>query len=252
MPKPIALQLYTVRDLCAENLTNTLATIASIGFKGVELAGLHGRTPSEFARLLSDHGLQAVGAHVPLPAAGSIQQLVDEQAALGVTRVVSGVGSHELSSADDCKRVAERCELAAQELSRHGLELCYHNHWWEFDLVDGQTAYERLFSLSSALRAELDVYWAAYAGKNPLDVLSALKHRVPLLHIKDGTLEQDAPHTAVGKGKLEIAAILHAAETETVAEWFIVELDHCASDMMQAVRDSYAYMTATEYAAGNV
>jgi hypothetical protein len=34
-------------------------------------------------------------------------------------------------------------------------------------------------------------------------------------------------------------------------EWNIVELDHCGTDMMQAVRESYEYLTRRSLATGN-
>jgi len=75
--------------------------------------------------------------------------------------------------------------------------------------------------------------------------------RIPCLHIKDGPLVQGKPHTAVGKGKMKMAPIIAAADPK-VLEWLIVELDECATDMMQAVRDSYAYLTGEGLAEGNV
>ena len=74
--------------------------------------------------------------------------------------------------------------------------------------------------------------------------------RLPLLHIKDGTLEKDAPHVAVGSGKLDMPAIIGAADPN-VLEWLMVELDNCATDMTEAVRQSYAYLTGQGLGAGN-
>ena len=46
--------------------------------------------------------------------------------------------------------------------------------------------------------------------------------------------------TAVGDGKLDIPGILEASADH--AEWLIVELDNCATDMMTAVEKSYKYL----------
>jgi sugar phosphate isomerase/epimerase len=80
-------------------------------------------------------------------------------------------------------------------------------------------------------------------------VVAAHKARLPILHIKDGMLEKDGPMTAVGSGKLDMPAIIGAADP-TVLEWLVVELDRCATDMMEAVRQSYAYLTAQGLATG--
>jgi len=45
--------------------------------------------------------------------------------------------------------------------------------------------------------------------------------------------------TAVGAGKMPVAAILAAAPA---VEWKVVELDACATDMMTAVGDSITWL----------
>lgn len=55
----IALQLYTVRDLCAEDLAGALASTAALGFEGVELHDLYGHPADAVRRLLDETGLVA-------------------------------------------------------------------------------------------------------------------------------------------------------------------------------------------------
>jgi len=46
---------------------------------------------------------------------------------------------------------------------------------------------------------------------------------------------------AVGEGKMDVAGIVQAG---TSAEWLVVELDRCATDMLEAVRKSYTNLEA--------
>jgi sugar phosphate isomerase/epimerase len=80
-------------------------------------------------------------------------------------------------------------------------------------------------------------------------VIRQLGARVPLLHIKDGPAVLGEPMTAVGQGTLDFHEI--AAAAQNYAEWFIVELDECATNMMDAVAQSYAYLTREGLARGN-
>ncbi len=48
----IALQLYTVRGLMAEDLPRTLKAVAAAGYRAVELAGLPEIAPTALAALL--------------------------------------------------------------------------------------------------------------------------------------------------------------------------------------------------------
>ena len=99
---------------------------------------------------------------------------------------------------------------------------------------------------------EIDTYWAANFGKrDPAQELARVKERTPLIHVKDGPLEPGQSHVAAGKGKMDILALLDAADLD-VLEWAIVELDACDTDMMTAVADSYTYLTTNKLALGNV
>ena len=56
---PIALQLYSVRDDCAGDLSLTLQAVAQMGYEGVEFAGYYDRSlpvPKNYARcaMISD------------------------------------------------------------------------------------------------------------------------------------------------------------------------------------------------------
>ena len=251
MIKPLSIQLYTVRDLCAKDFRGTIRKIGNIGYKGVEFAGLHGADPKEVAKWVKNLGLKVSSTHGPLATRENVQKVVEEAGILGYKRIVSGLGPNDFKTEDDIKRAAGRFSEAARLLKRHGLSMGYHNHWWEFDKIGERTVYELFFDAASKdVFSQLDVYWAAYGGANPARILAACGKRIPLLHIKDGTLERNAPHTAVGSGLLNMHTIINAADPKTV-EWMIVELDNCGTDMMTAVKKSYKYLTSQKLAKGN-
>ena len=61
--KPISVQLYSVRQLAAEDFFGTLKKVADIGYKGVELAGLYDFKPAEVKKVISDLGMTISSAH---------------------------------------------------------------------------------------------------------------------------------------------------------------------------------------------
>jgi sugar phosphate isomerase/epimerase len=73
------------------------------------------------------------------------------------------------------------------------------------------------------------------------ELLSRLGDRVRYLHVKDGPVTRDDPMTAVGAGKMPVAEILAASPS---VEWNVVELDACATDMMEALADSITWLTS--------
>jgi hypothetical protein len=54
--------------------------------------------------------------------------------------------------------------------------------------------------------------------------------------------------TAVGDGVMDWPSVIQAGQGR--AEWLIVELDRCATDMLEAVSRSYTYLTQKGYAHG--
>ncbi|MCX7915380.1 MAG: sugar phosphate isomerase/epimerase, partial [Verrucomicrobiae bacterium] len=139
------------------------------------------------------------------------------------------------------RRQAEEFNCAAEACRSRNITCQVHNHWWEFATVEGRCAYEWLLeALQPTVKLQLDVYWAQTGGHNPADWIRRLGPRAPTLHVKDGPCVVGQPMTAVGEGRVDIAACLQAAAN--TVEWFIVELDECATDMMDAVRNSARYL----------
>mgnify|MGYP003766252257 CR=1 FL=1 len=252
--KPIAIQLYTLRpDVYPEgkdDFPGVLRTVAEIGYKGVEFAGLHGHSAGEIRAILDDLGLKACSSHAGVPTPETVRQIVDTESVLGNTRVIGGFGPDQFKTVDACKAAAAKFQQASELLKPYGMTFGFHNHWWEFDTVDGKRVYDILMAEAPDIFSELDVYWAAWGKANPAEVIAEYKSRLPFLHIKDGMLEQSHPHVAVGSGKLDFPAIIGAADPN-VLEWLVVELDAYDGPMLEAVKQSYKYLTESGLAAGN-
>lgn len=250
MAKPISLQLYTLRDAAKEDFPKVLRTVADIGYVGVEFAGLQGHDPKEIRKLIDDLGLKVSSSHTGLPTAENIQQLADVEMTLGNKKVISGYGPDQFKTMDGVMAAVGKFQTAAQLVKPFGMTFGFHNHWWEFHSLDGKQVYDILMAGAPDVFSELDVYWCAYGKADPVKVVSQYKSRLPVLHIKDGTLEENAPHKAVGSGVLDMPAIIGAADPN-VLEWLIVELDNYDGDMFEAVRSSYDYLVGFGLARGN-
>jgi sugar phosphate isomerase/epimerase len=240
MPKPIAIQLYTLRELAAKNFVSVLKSVADIGYAGVEFAGLHGMSAAEVKKVIAALGLAACSAHQPLFDPAKYNQIEDEARTLGYTRLVGMFGRTDFDSPDKIKACAEKINAAIAHFAPKGFTIHYHNHDWEFD-APGKD--ESFFSLCPTSFLEVDIYWVQTAGQDPAQVVKRYANRVELLHIKDGPCDRKLNMTAVGKGKVDVAASIHAGEAGKLA-WNIVELDRCDTDMLEAVRESHTYLTS--------
>jgi sugar phosphate isomerase/epimerase len=243
MTKPIALQLYTVREQMAHDFAGTIRRIAAVGYAGVETAGFpEGTNPAAAKRLFDELALVVCAAHAPLPLGDQKQEALDRVMTLGCTRLVCAwLPPEEYKSVDSIRRVCDRLNEAAVVAAEHGLSLVVHNHWFEFEPVENTRPYKLwLQYLHPAIEIELDTYWAQVGGVNPVAALAELGSRATLLHVKDGPADTPkSDMTAVGQGTLDYEAIIPAGQS---VEWLIVELDRCATDMLTAVQDSYTYL----------
>ena len=248
MTAPIALQLYTLREAAARDYEGTVRKVAEIGYLGVEPAGFPGTTPEAAKRLFDDLGLEVCSAHLPLPAGDTLSESLDTAEALGTRRVISGRGRDQLSSLD---RIAESCDLfneAAANCAGRGFAFGIHNHWWEFLEVEGEPAYRHLLGkLSPGVIFQIDAYWVQTAGADPAEVIAELGSRAPLVHLKDGPCTREDDMLPLGEGVTDFDRIAAAGGS---VEWWIVELDRCATDMTEAVAKSHAFLTGRGYARG--
>ncbi len=251
--KPISLQLYSLRAQvypAGSDLPGVLRTVAEIGYKGVEFAGLLGNDPKEITKIVKDLGLKVSSSHAGIPTPETVAQIADTELTLGNKKVIGGLGPDDFKTMDACKAALDRFNQAADLLKPYGMEFGIHNHWWEFEKIDGRYVYEILME-DAKFFSELDVYWCAFGGAVPSEMVAKYKSKLPLLHIKDGELVPgEHVHTAVGSGKVDMHPIINNADPN-VLQWVIVELDACKTDMLDAVKESYRYLTSEGLAAGN-
>ncbi len=235
---PVAVQLYTVRDLCAKDFIGTLRQVAKIGYRHVELAGLHGLGAQDLKKALDDLGLTVTSAHV---APEQADKVLEEARVLGYKHAVCGYDAKKLKTADGCREAGRFLGAAGAKLRKGGVQLCYHNHNWEFEKVDGAYALDRLYQASDPndLKAQLDVYWIKRGGEDPVRYMQKLGARCELLHLKD--MAPDGDFAEVGSGTLEFPAILKLGAKIGVKA-FIVEQDTCKRPPLESIRMSLDYL----------
>jgi sugar phosphate isomerase/epimerase len=250
--KPISLQLYTLRELAGDiGYEAMLEKVAAIGYKGVEFAGFYDQKPADLKKRVEDLGMTVSSSHGPWVSPDNVSEAADTVKTLGLDIACAGWGPDQYRDMDAVKETAERINTIIDGLSSSGISLFLHNHYWEFNTIDGKLAYDWIAEMCPEVQFEIDVYWAANFGAcDPAAEVAKFASRAPLLHIKDGPLEKEAAMTAVGTGKVDIPAVINAAD-DSVLRWLVVELDRCDTDMLTAVQESYAYLTGEGLALGN-
>ncbi len=242
---PIALQLWTIRHAIAENAADALGQVRAAGFSAVEVAPLPPELPADqFGDCLDRHGLSVVSIHGDLPNSSTIESWTNLARVCRSSRIIwhGWPRDPRLDSLAGVREVIAECNHAGALARDHGLSFGIHNHWWEFDPVDG-TSLIRLFHemLDPEIFWQLDVYWAQTAGADPARIIRELGPRIRSIHWKDGPAVHGQPMTALGEGKVDIPRMISAISHPVDS---IIELDECATDPLDAARRGRIYLEA--------
>ena len=224
----IALQLYSVRDLAQQDMLGTLRRIGAIGYPAVEFAGYGGVPTAEIRALLDSLGMQTAGVHVPLAdLQNKPEQVFADLHTLGCQYAVVPWVAEEYRGSDAAvQQLAGILNDLGARCRAEGLQLAYHNHNFEFAAGDGPTMWDRLTAATDPdlVALELDVYWATFAGADPLALIDRYGPRLALLHLKDMTADETRAYAPIGTGTMPWPEILAAGAAAGV-NWYIVEQD---------------------------
>lgn len=235
--KNIGIQLYTLRNQIKADLPGTLKAVAEAGYKQVEPYGFPDATALDLIKVSKDLGMAANSSHFAwesvtdpdkagvAPFADILQKAKDA----GLSHlVIPYLHGDSRKTADDYKRLAERCNVGAALAKEAGIQLAYHNHNFEFQpFADGKSGYEVFAAeFSPEMKFELDVFWVKVGGIDPIELLGKLKGRVSQIHLKDlktgmtlpefGKVPDDA-FKELGQGIIAMEPIIEAAALAGVA-----------------------------------
>jgi sugar phosphate isomerase/epimerase len=240
----IGIQAYTVRFAMQRDVPGTLAALAAIGYREVELAGLFDRTAAEMRKMLDDAHLVAPSSHVPL-LTSNWSKVIDDAKTLGQQYVVCPFIDQADRTVDGYKRIAARFNQFGEQAKKSGLQFAYHNHDFEFDTVGGIVPYDLLLAECDAtlVQMEVDIFWMVKGGRDPIKYFAAHPGRFPMVHAKDMT--KSGEMVDVGKGAIDFAAIFrHSAEAGLTHVF--VEHDEPPAPLDDA-RVSYTYLRQLNY-----
>jgi sugar phosphate isomerase/epimerase len=243
-----SLQLYTVRNAIQEDLPGTIRRVAELGFTKVEPYNFVA-TATELGAALRANSVTAPSGHAPL-----LSQDQDEIFAaakeLGITTVIEPfIPAERWKAAEDVQATAAKLNEAAKKGAGYGIRVGYHNHQWELEsTIEGRTALEYFADLlDPELVLEVDTYWVAVGGQDPVDLLGKLGDRVKFIHIKDGPLTTDTKaQLPAGKGKVAVLDVIAAAKSMEVG---VVEFDDYDGDMFDGIAQSLAFLQESGTAA---
>jgi len=234
---PIALQLYSIREECAQDLPGSLAAVARMGYEGGDFAGYHGRSAAELRRMLDDLGLKVAGTHIGIDTllGDELERTVEFNLILGNRfLIVPGLPAEYTNSRDAWLRTAETFNEIAARLAPHGLLTGYHNHHTEFTPMEGELPWDIFFSNTrQEVVMQFDTGNALVGGAEPLNFLKRYPGRAITVHLKEHSATNDK--ALIGEGDVPWAEVFATCESIGGTEWYIVEQESYACPPMECV-----------------
>jgi sugar phosphate isomerase/epimerase len=238
-----SIQLYSVRDVMENDYKGTLKKLAAMGYAGVEFAGYGGLEAQEMKDVLESLKLKPVGSHIRLE---GLTKRLDEEIAyhkiIGTEYLVCP--NSPVKTKDDVLELAKTLKPVIAKISDAGFKFAYHNHAHEFTESGGEYLLDILFqNLPPQAAMELDVFWAAHAGVEPLPYMEKHKDRLKLLHVKQ--IDKDKNCVDLDQGVLDFKEIISKAKLQGV-EHLILEQEKYAVSSMSSVKNGIDYILSLE------
>ena len=233
---PLGLQLESFKIKLGADVGAGLDVVKSDGFTVIETAGPYKLTAAQFRQELDAHGLRAVSSHYSYE---SLQQdlprVIAEARILGSSNiVVPGIPHKGPFTADVASKAAADFNRWGAALKAAGLRFLYHPHGGEFEpLAGGGTGFDVLMRETDphTVFFEMDVFWIAYAGQDPVATLAKYPGRWKMFHLKDlrkgaptGVFTGHAPigdFVTIGTGQIDWPAVLAQGRRSGIEYSFI-------------------------------
>ena len=253
--KPIALQLYSVRDDMRTDPKGTLAKVGEIGYPYVEAAGysngkFYGMDPLEFKNEVEKDGMVLISSHTgqALPDSEHWDSVmswwdtcIDAHVTAGVKYIVQPfMGQSAYNNLDTLKMYCDYFNAVGAKCIDKGIKFGYHNHENEFKSIDGTRIYDFMLDNTDPAKVffQMDLWWITQGGGDPATYFAKYPGRFLLWHVKD---EKELGQS----GKIEFAPIFAHAE-EAGVQYYIIEVEEYSMAPIESVRQSFDYLVKSD------
>ncbi len=232
----VGLETYSLRAELQKDFAGGLQAMRQMGFREVELAGLYGHTAKDLKRVLSRYGLRPTSLLCSYELLrDSLDKVISDARTLGVQYVgCSWIPHGRQLTREDVDKATDLFNQVGSAMQARHLHFMYHIHGYEFvPASGGGTLLDVMVSQMTPGIAdfELDIFWVWAGGQDPALLLKKYPGRFVALHLKDmaegtptGGYSGSAPDTSstvLGRGTIDIPAVLRAALLTGVDKFYI-------------------------------
>ncbi|HEY5583120.1 MAG TPA: sugar phosphate isomerase/epimerase [Ruminiclostridium sp.] len=241
----IGLQLYSINELTQKCFAGSLEKVAEIGYDGVEFFNYYNTSAKELRKILDAIGIQSAGSHINVEKLeDNLKQVIEFSMEINDPYIICPrLPEYMRDSSDAYKRTAELFNIIGNKCKDNGIKLVFHHHEHELQQYNGDSGLDILckYTQPDLLYLELEVYWLECCGLVPADVISKYNERCISLHISDIKSLEKKTYTEIGKGIVDIKALITTAKKYNV-EWYNVEQEEYEIPQLQSIQESLNYL----------
>lgn len=232
----LGLLLSTVGKEMADDPAGTLKRIAGLGYKTLEYSGTFGHPAQELNRLVRQNGLVSIIEGESMWAFMSkLPTYLDNCRQTGKPYLVCywpWPDSGKNKTIADWRETARRFNEIGEKCKAAGVQLAYHNHDIEFVETEGQIPYDVVLQHTDPrlVTFQMDIWWVAKGGQNPLKYVETYPGRFSLCHVKTADVLGSAANL-VGVDYPGVIARLRKAG-----------LRHCVVENENGVTDPFTFL----------
>jgi sugar phosphate isomerase/epimerase len=230
---PIGFQSFPIRDMLAKDFPGTLKMMAGYGYQLVEMCSPQGYAaigfgplaklkPSEIRTIINDSGLNCPSCHFGFPElTDKLDDRIEFATQLGLTQMIcSTFWLPKTATLNDYYSSADKLNKAAEKIKKAGMQTGFHNHEFEFAMLDNQLIYDALMGrfdpdlVKMQFQTEvinLGYKASTYFNKYPGRFISS--------HLSDWTADKN--EVPIGKGIIDWKEFFIASKTGGVKNFFV-------------------------------
>ncbi len=230
---PLGFQSWTIRQKLAADFSGTLTSMASMGYRLIEMCSPPGYASlgfgplakmdvAEMRKRIEDAGLVCPSCHFGFPElTNDLDRRIEWAHNMGMSQMIcSTFWLPKTATLNDYYAAADKLNQAGEKIKKAGMQAGFHNHDMEFAELEGKLIYDALMErfdpnlVKMQFQTEvinLGYKAATYFTKYPGRFISS--------HLSDWTT--DKKEVPVGQGVIDWKEFFQAAKTGGVKNFFV-------------------------------
>jgi len=255
----LGLQLFSIRDLLARDVTGTIEKVAKIGYEDCETYGYnpakrqyYGMPAVDFRQLLSHNKMVTTSGHYdfttifdksPEAMFQFVDQCIEGAHALGQRYITWPWLDPAFRTVNHFHLLTGKLNQIGERINKAGLKFAYHHHDFEFTDHEGVNGYEIILRDTDPgfVKLQMDLYWVMHSSRlTPEQLIDKQPGRFVMWHIKDMD-KKSRDYSELGNGSIDFSKILPLASRAGLEYYYIEQGGNFAVNPLQSVTDSARY-----------